>query len=196
MKPSKVRKIKLIISILCLGFIIGSCGKSSQTATEVENTGEEESTIEFSDLTEEDFKIVDSVNNNSDYEFILLDEMNVTEKEPDAPYTEETADGNVESYGFYVGEKHAVIRTQINLLGQSEYNILGIHNGDTYKEAIDKLEKEGFSLIESNPFGSDYTRTIFEKGVVKIRLRTKKINEESIDDDTIEIIGVSVPIVK
>jgi len=171
---------------VCLGIIIGACGDNSRISEDVN--------ISFSDLTAEDIEIVAFVNENSDYEYVLLDEMAVTEKEPDAPYTEVSDDGNVECYGFFVAEKKAIMRTQINLKGQSQYNILGIHNGDTYQDAKTILEGEGFKLLENNPYGSDYTRSIFEKGAVQIRIRTKKINDEKLDDDTIETIGVSVPV--
>ena len=152
--------------------------------------------IRYSELKEEDFNTIEYVNGNIDCGYKLLEEMDATEKSFEAPYTDISEYGDVKSYGVYNTEKNAAIRTAIDIKNESENTILGVKYGDIYKDARKKIEDAGFELEEEKTFNSDLTTITFKKGIVKICLQVKKEGETGIEDDVIEVIGVSVPIME
>ena len=122
--------------------------------------------------------------------------MNITEKEPGVPYTEKSDDATVSSYGFFVEEKQAIIRTQIGLNRMSARNILGVHNGDTYKEARELIEKSGFTCVEKSSFNSGLMLVTYSKGVVEISMLVEKDeNTDTIAEDArVDSINVVIPV--
>ena len=173
--------ILLIIGILCVQNV--ACGMS------------DDNEITFSDLKSEDMEIIEYVNQNSNCGCKLLDVMEVKEKSAEAPYTELFGDyGEVKSYGNYIKEEDSVIRTSINIIKSSEYDILGIRYGDKYKDARESLEKAGFVWIEEKPFGSNYTVSYFKKGIVVVDFENKNTKTGINDDSEVVRICVSVPI--
>ena len=187
MKFSK--KILFFMITGILGILVAACGKN----VEVQET---ENEVRFLELTTLDWEVIDYVNENSDYIFTLFDEMNITEKEPGVPYTEKSDDATVSSYGFFVEEKQAIIRTQIGLNRMSARNILGVHNGDTYKEARELIEKSGFTCVEKSSFNSGLMLVTYSKGVVEISMLVEKDeNTDTIAEDArVDSINVVIPV--
>lgn len=183
------KKILFLMISGILGIVVGACGKS----VEVQEMGNE---LMLSEITAMDLEVIDYVNENSDYVFTLFDEMDITEKEPGVPYTEKSDDANVCSYGFFVEEKHAVIRTQISLNGTSDRNILGVHNGDTYKEARELIEKSGFTCVEKSSFNSGLMLVTYSKGVVEISMLVEidENTDEIAEDASVNYINVTIPV--
>ena len=179
--------VKNAITFLFLSlFLIAvcACGKNAEP---VEITKE----LSFSDISAEDWEVIDFINQNSDCVFDLLGEMDVTEHEPGAPYTDISEEGHVKSYGFYIEEKQAVIRTQIVLNGVSERNILGVHNGDTIGAARDILEKAGFTCVEEASFNSSLDLITYSIGIVELSILVEK-DENNADAGVIESVSITI----
>jgi hypothetical protein len=180
---SKGYFVILLIFVFLLGIMMTGCGKK-------------DSKISYSKLKENDLETIDYINQNSDCYFKLLDEMNVTDKSPDAPYTESSPGyGEITSYGVSVSGKDAPIVTEIYINNKpSEYNILGVCNGDTYKDARSELEAHGFKWDADESFNSYTTVSSFSKGTIKINLYTDSSESNNTDDNVVFKLGVIVPI--
>ena len=85
-------------------------------------------------------------------------------------------------------------RYMVILRDASDYHILGIHQGDTYKEAKDLSEAAGFEWSDESEMYGERTVTIYSKGNVKIRVVTFDTEEDGMDSDKIDTISVLVPI--
>lgn len=182
---------KLLMIIAMFSVVVVACGKDS----EIE---EQDKTLTYVEITDKDLEVIDNVNQNSNYVFALFEEMDVTENEPGMPYTEESDDATVHSYGFYLEEEQAIIRTQINLNGPSDRNILGVHIGDTYKDARELMEKAGFTCTNKRPFNSGLMLETYSVGIVEISILVTKDesnnSNESVDDDIIQSISITIPL--
>lgn len=183
-KRAVINRISKLLMLGIGAIFLMSCGS------------QETEKIRYSELSEEDLKTIEYVNENIDCGYKLLEVMDATEKSFEAPYTDISEYGDVKSYGVYNTEKNAAIRTAIDIKNESENTILGVKYGDIYKNAREKIEDAGFELEEEKPFNSDLTTITFKKGIVKICLQVKKEGETGIEDDVIETIGVSVPIME
>lgn len=183
----KLINIKGIFTLIMLGigaiFLI-SCGKQKNEK------------IRYYELKEGDFNTIEYVNENIDCGYKLLEEMDATEKSVEAPYTDISESGDVKSYGVYINEKNAALRTAIDIKNESESTIFGVTYGDKYGAARERIEDAGFELEEEELFNSDLTTITFKKGIVRICLQVKKEGEAGIEDDVIEVIGVSLPIME
>ena len=187
---SSMIKKKSLICVLALIIVISSalfsaCGKSN----------DDEVSVSYSELKADDMEIIDSINQNLDCEFKLLEEMNVDEKSAEGPYTEFSSGlGEVKSYGVFVSEKDAPIRTGIYIIKDSDYSIYGIKYGDTYKTAKELVEKSGFTLLKEEPFNSNTTSLTYSKGIAKIVMEIDYTNKNSFEDGSVSRIGVSLSI--
>ncbi|MBR1622362.1 MAG: hypothetical protein IJ675_00410 [Pseudobutyrivibrio sp.] len=114
------------------------------------------------------------------------------EKEPDIPYAEESSNGAVESYGFYIEEEDAVIRTQITISKKTDENIMGIKTEDSYDNAKKILEKAGFKWISDDSFKSSMISSTFVKGKISISILTEKTEAGDINNGMIYSVGVSI----
>lgn len=205
-------RILLFGGILISGLMLGACnlipgnnvvnptGGSGNDA--INGTGndtdkdDDSSEITYSDLTEEDFELIEYVNTHSDYVFELLGEMengHVLQEVGDL-YNENSEDLLVSSYGVYLNEFDKVLITQINLSDESDYNILGVHIGDTYKDAKEILENEGFQCYDEVNYGKNNTYTSYAKGCVKIFVSSSISDDVALEDQEIYSITVSTPI--
>ena len=199
--------------ILLSGLMFGACqivpNNTLQTpvideedgTTSVEDEGASivrNSDIVITDISDKDYAIIDYVNTHSDCVFMLLGEMKNGKVMQDVGnlYGEESKDSLVKSYGEYLKEYDKKVVTQINLSEKSDYNILGVHYGDTYKDAKEKLENEGFELIDEASYGKGYfTRTTYSKGCVVIYVSTLISDDVILEDQVIESITAGVSIV-
>jgi len=180
---------RYLFLILILITIFTGCGKK-----EIES-------VYYSELTAKDLELIDYINNNSDCYFKLLDEMgknNPSEEvlayiklghEESEPET-----NNVTSMGDYVKAEDKYFVTSIVIKKPSNYHILGIHYGDTYKDAKDILKKEGFKCTFSAVY-PNYAYLVYSKGIVTVLLNVDKEDrnpEKLIDTDTISEVQVNI----
>jgi len=183
---------KLLMIVAMFSVVVAACGKES----EIDTTDKE---LPYVQITDKDLEMIDYVNQNSDYVFALFEEMDITENEHGMPYTEESDDATVHSYGFYLEEEQAIIRTQISLNGPSDRNILGVHIGDTYKDARELMEKAGFTCTNKRPFNSSLMLETYSAGIVEISMLVTKEernnSNESVDDDIIQSINITIPLI-
>ncbi len=100
----------------------------------------------------------------------------------------------VDSQGKKISSEEAIFRYMVILRETSDYHILGIHQGDTYKEARDLSEGAGFVWSSESDMYGERTVTIYSKGNVKIRVVTFNTEEDDMDSDKIDTISVLVPI--
>ena len=148
----------------------------------------------------EDYETIDHVNENSDYKFKLLEEMNDPYVIADVGslYGEDYIDDDyyINSYGIYVSDKDAILRTQISIGKSQKGHILGVQKGDTYKEAKSRFEDAGFTCKSESPFNSNTFRIVYSKGIVNISILTDKNDTDSTEDDVINSLGVNVTVDK
>ena len=160
--------------------------------------------VYYSELTSEDRELIDYINQNSACYFKLLDEMGIKESSEELKtairYTHSEIEPEtkaVTSMGVYVKSKDELFVTYICVNKKSEYYILGIHYGDTYKEAKKTIENAGFKCVLNNVY-SNYALIEYTKGIVTITLEIDKQNLHSRkcdDDDKVSEISVSIAVV-
>lgn len=155
------------------------------------------SDIVITDITDKDYATIDYVNTHSDYVFLLLGEMKngVVMQDVGNLYGEASNDSLVKSYAEHLDEYDKKVITQINLSEKSDYHILGVHCGDTYKDAKENLEKEGFELINDVSYGKSFTLSSYEKGCVHISVSTTISDDVILEDQVIKSITASVSLV-
>lgn len=186
-------KFKILYISIIVFFVICACGKK-----------QEERVVQYSELSSEDRELIDYVNQNSNCYFKLLDEMAKTQsseeikKEIRRTHTEIDFETKaVKSMGAYVKSEDKLFVTYICVNNETEYNILGIHYGDTYNEAIRKIENAGFKCVLNNVY-SNYALIKYNKGIVTVTLDIDKQNLHSRkcdDDDKVSEISVSIAVV-
>ena len=175
----------LALIILINSVLLSACGKDNN----------EEVSVLYSELKTDDMEIIDGINQNLDCEFKLLEEMNVDEKPYEGPYAEFSSGlGEVKSYGVFISEKNAPIRTGIFIIKDSDYSILGIKYGEKYESAKELVEKAGFTLLKEEPFNSNTTSMTYSKGIAKVVMEIDYTNEKSFEDGKVSRIGVSLAI--
>ena len=101
---------------------------------------------------------------------------------------------NKNSDYYFTSSEDAIFRYMVILRDDSDYHILGIHQGDTYKKAKDLSEAAGFEWSDESEMYGERTVTIYSKGNVKIRVVTFDTEEDGMDSDKIDTINVLVPI--
>ncbi len=207
----KTRAI-LLMMLMTLCVLLNACkDNNSRSARETKNTkksveteesvdtDEDRDYIFYSEITDEDWETIGYVNENSDYYFTLMEKMDEESciPFPDAVnlYGEENEDLNVDSQGVMISSEDAIFRYAIFLRDPSDYHILGIHQGDTYKEAKDLCEAAGFVWSGESPLYGERTETVYSKGNVQIRVDTFDTEEEGMDSDKIDSINVIILIV-
>ncbi|MBO4310101.1 MAG: hypothetical protein J5856_03425 [Lachnospiraceae bacterium] len=184
-----INSLKVILSagLMLSALMLGACGSAG------DNTKQKKSYL-YSDLTEEDFQTVDYVNTHSNYVFALFGEMKngtVIQDVGDL-YSESSDDAKVDSYGKYIDGLDGITVTQINLSKESDYDILGVKYGDTYKGAKEKLEGAGFAFIKETNYGKNFTYTTYSKNCVNIFVSTSIEEGVALEDQVIDSITVSV----
>ena len=179
--------------LLTLCSLLCSCGKS-----ENENQKEARGYIYYSEITAEDWDTIEYVNKNSNYPFTLMEKMDTTKcfQYGDVPnlYGEASENSEVDTQGKKINSEDSIFRYNIILRNPSDYHILGVHQGDTYKDAKEAAEKAGFTWTSESEMYGDRTITLYSKGNVYIRVVTFNSKEDGMDSDEIDTIGVLVPI--
>ena len=201
-KNTNTMKTLMVGGILASGLMLGACNipslgnGNSGSGQNTGNEGKDKDSIYYSDLSDDDFELIDYVNTHSDYVFTLLGEMKNGSIMQDVGnlYGESSDDLLVDSYGVYLGEFDKVITTQINISDESDYNILGVHYGDTYKVAKEILENEGFECVKDTNYGKSFTYTSYEKGCVNIFVSSQISDGVALEDQEVTSITVSIPI--
>lgn len=152
-------------------------------------------TITYSEVTKEDLETIEYVYQNSDCVFKLLDEMVSPQIGEEGPCFEIGGDNmEIECYGVRANEDGDLLRFSVTLMGASDYHILGVHNGETYRQARQKIEDAGFTWEEDRFFNSNTKWIIFTKGNVEVSFMAEESGEDGIDDDVIDYIDVKIPI--
>jgi hypothetical protein len=174
-----------------MGFAIGLFEKN--TIYSVKDNDELKS-ISYSDLRTKDIELINNANQNIDCELQLLEEMGVTEKPAEGPYCEySSGNGEVKSYGEYISEKNAPIRTSIYIIKQSNYSIFGVKYGDTYTEANELIKSAGFTLASQEPFGSN-TALTYSNGIVSVEMEIANEYGDRFESGTVNRIGVKIAV--
>jgi hypothetical protein len=188
--------------LVALCVLLSACeDKNSQSTGTTEGSGAASSDREYifySEITNEDWETIDFINKNSDYYFTLMEKMDENKctqfMDVGNLYGEESEGGEVDSQGKKISSEAAIFRYMVILRNPSDYHILGIHQGDTYKEAKDIIEAAGFVWSSESEMYGDRTDTIYSKGNIKIRVVTFNTEEDGMDSDKIDTISVVVPI--
>ena len=189
MKQHK-RKEYFVCALLIMAFFLCSCGSNENPKSAYDHEG-----VKYSDLTEEDLATIDHVNQNSDMAFELMGEMQDIVDPMEGPFVE--FDDGIECEGAYVQAEGKVFRTYIRLKsGSSGHHILGIHCGEKYKNAKEKLEKAGF-IWECDEFFNSYLNiSCFSKGNVIVHLwvtSESPYEKDVLDDDLIQEVDIYIP---
>lgn len=198
----------IFVMLLTLCVLLSACkdNDSQSTVNKGNNDNYGKSTdddnnrdyIFYSEMTDEDWKTIEFVNKNSDYYFTLMEKMDEHKctqyQDVGNLYGESSEGGEVDSQGKKISSEDAIFRYMVILRGDSDYHILGIHQGDTYKEAKDLSEAAGFEWSDESEMYGERTVTIYSKGNVKIRVVTFDTEEDGMDSDKIDTISVLVPI--
>ena len=184
----KRNRLFLFVSIIILT-MVSACTKDTSVKGNEMDMQKEQLSLELSDS---DLETIEFINSNSNCDLKLMERMAVDEKEPDIPYAEESSNGAVESYGFYIEEEDAVIRTQITISKKTDENIMGIKPEDSYDNAKKILEKAGFKWISDDSFKSSMISSTFVKGKISISILTEKTEAGDINNGMIYSVGVSI----
>lgn len=189
MKQHK-RKEYFVCALLVMALFLCSCGSNEKPKSAYDHEG-----VKYSDLTEEDFATIDYVNQNSDMIFELMGEMQAVSDPMEGPHCE-WEDG-LECEGAYVQAEGKIFRSYIRLKsGSSGHHILGIHCGEKYKNAKEKLEKAGF-IWECDEFFNSYLNiSCFSKGNVIVHLwvtSESPYEKDVLDDDLIQEVDIYIP---
>jgi len=71
-----------------------------------------------------------------------------------------------------------------------------VHNGDTYKEARELIEKSGFTCVEKSSFNSGLMLVTYSKGVVEISMLVEidENTDEIAEDASVDFINVTISV--
>ena len=199
MKQHK-RNIFYFCTLLVIALVLCSCSSNEDGKGIFGHKKEKKSvydhkSVTYSELTEEDLATIDHVNQNSDMAFELMGEMQDIVDPMEGPFVE--FDDGIECEGAYVQAEGKVFRTYIRLKsGSSGHHILGIHCGEKYKNAKEKLEKAGF-IWECDEFFNSYLNiSCFSKGNVIVHLwvtSESPYEKDVLDDDLIQEVDIYIP---
>ena len=197
-----INRVILLVMLMALCVLLSACeDKGSQSTGNTGESGTDNSNrtyIFYSEITNEDWKTIDFINKTSDYYFTLMEKMDenkcIQYMDVGNLYGESSEGGEVDSQGIKIYSEEAIFRYMVILKNPSDYHILGIHQGDTYKEAKDSIEAAGFVWASEEGMYGERTVTIYSKGNIKIRVVTFNTEEDGLDSDKIDTISVVVPI--
>ena len=188
-----MKRTKLVVLLLAMMIAFAGCNNTNNTSIDNLNNVQSEPEVteetKVSDFTEEDWKTVEYINANSNLDGIEF--MEKLELDVFRSYNPETGEGYMElsenasvfGTGKYVKELDAKYITYVsvdNYEDELDSNILGVKNGDTVGEAINKLAEHGFTDYEDNP---PYHMVSFKKGrIVIVLLYSKQNSKQSFED--------------
>ena len=147
------------------------------------------------EITEEDFETIDYINANSHIGIEFMKELGDIDtnfnSDHDFSYHETSVEGLVIGTGYYIDELDGAYLSKVEINGNDlQSDIIGVKNGDVYKDAIKKLEEQGFNIYKEETIGNGLNQVYCNKGRVAIRFYyyTKKNIEKN--DCTIDKLTV------
>jgi transcriptional regulator with XRE-family HTH domain len=190
-------------TFLIMGMVTDAGVIKGNATTESEGTAagsmaSERGYVYYSEITPEDWEVIDYVNKNSNYGFSLMEKMdeNTCFQYMDVPnlYGEDRPDMLIDSQGTKIFSENAIFRYMISLRKPSDYHILGIHQGDTYQQAKELAEAAGFVWTDESGLYGNRTETTYSKGNVSIVVCTNNSKSKDKSNDTIDSLRVYVPL--
>lgn len=172
-----MKKIYLCIAILLMPLFTGCNNEITTTQVPTETITDDDSSLEY----------IKELNDNSNLGIALNQDSGLTEEEskqygPDYPYTIYLDDKDTNYYCFKYPLSDAPLSvTQIEILDE-EFDVYGVHIGDSLKDSITILKSYGYSET-TYPLNN---MNQYTKGDINIIL--------SFEEDTIQRIVVSLSI--
>lgn len=173
MKRNKKFEIILILMIM-LGILISGCNNADLNGSD--SVKSKEVTGDIISLSEEDYKTIETINENSELGFEFFENLG---KDNSGMISVSSEGLEVRGTGYaYQNIDDDVRLSELHISGE-KYNVFGIKVGDCIDDAKSKMENYGFDLGTEAVLRAETTRQSFKRGNIYVNFDYDTRNDDN-----------------